>query len=162
MSNKTRKRIWPVSLAAAIGVVALLAVMAAAMWTPSTAQAQAPLAEPANLSATADSATAITLMWAAGLGQTAYELQRQEGNDPGWDSVSDTITGTSYTDTGLTASTMYTYRVRGVNSAGESMWSAVAMATTMAAGTSGTGHARYRRHDYIRQHQWRRRSRKSS
>ena len=101
MSNKTRKRIWPVSLAAAIGVVALLAVMAAAMWTPSTAQAQAPLAEPANLSATADSATAISLTWAAGLGQTAYELERKEGNDPGWDSVSDTITGLSYTDTGL-------------------------------------------------------------
>ena len=138
MSNRTRKRIWPVSLAAAIGVVALLAMMAATVWTPSTAQAQAPLAEPANLTATEDSANAISLMWAAGLGQTAYELERQEGNDLEWDSVSSTITRTSYTDTGLTASTMYTYRVRGVNSAGESMWSNESMATTMAAGTTDT------------------------
>ena len=40
MNNKTRKHVWPVSLAAALGVVAMLALMAVVAWTPSPAQAQ--------------------------------------------------------------------------------------------------------------------------
>ena len=40
MINKTRKHISPVSLLAALGVVAVLAVMAAVVWLPSSAQAQ--------------------------------------------------------------------------------------------------------------------------
>ena len=40
MSNKTRKHIWPVSLIAALGIVAVLALMAATVWMPSPAQAQ--------------------------------------------------------------------------------------------------------------------------
>ena len=131
MSNKTRKRIWPVSLVAAMGVVAMLAVLAVAALTPPAAQAQQPFAPPANLQATVVSDTQIDLSWNPGLGETAYELQRQETGDPGWDVVSNTISGTSYSDSGLTADTEYSYRVRGVNSAGESMWSSTVMATTM-------------------------------
>ena len=141
MSNKTRKRIWPVSLAAVIGVVATLAMLAVTVWMPGTAQAQAPFAGPANLEATADSDTEISLTWDAGLGQTAYEVERRGGPGmpppPGFTSISTTITGTTYTDRGLTADTSYTYRVRGVNSAGESAWSNEVSATTMAA--AGTG-----------------------
>ena len=51
MSNKTRKRIWPVSLLAAIAAVAMLAVVGAMAWTPGAAQAQSPLFPPANLAA---------------------------------------------------------------------------------------------------------------
>ena len=40
MINKTRKHISPVALLAALGVVAVLAVMAAVVWLPSSAQAQ--------------------------------------------------------------------------------------------------------------------------
>ena len=40
MSNKTRKHIWPVSLIAALGIVAVLALMAATVWMPGPAQAQ--------------------------------------------------------------------------------------------------------------------------
>ena len=40
MSETTRKRIWPVSLVATLGVVTMLAIMAATIWVPGTAQAQ--------------------------------------------------------------------------------------------------------------------------
>ena len=42
MSNKTRKHIWPVSLASVLGIAAMLAVMAAVVWSPGFAQAQGP------------------------------------------------------------------------------------------------------------------------
>ena len=140
MSNKTRKRFWPVSLMAAIAAVAALAVVAATVWTPGTAQAQAPVVGPDGLQATAASDTQITLTWNPGLGQTSYELQRKSASPdepfPAFATVSDTIGGTetTHTDTGLSANTMYTYRVRGVNSVGPSTWSNEASATTNAAG----------------------------
>ena len=40
MSYKTRKHIWPVSLTAALGIVVMLAMMAAVVWTPGPAMAQ--------------------------------------------------------------------------------------------------------------------------
>ncbi len=143
MSNKTRKRIWPVSLFAAIAAVAMLAVVAATVWTPGTAQAQAPVVGPDGLQAAADSESQITLTWNAGLGQTTYELQRK-GSGPfaAYATVSDTIAGntTTYTDTGLDANTMYTYQVRGVSAGGETGWSNEASATTNAApGGNGGG-----------------------
>ncbi len=147
MSNKTRKRIWPVSLLAVIAAVAMLAVVAATVWTPGEAQAQAPppVVGPSSLAAAAASDTEINLTWSAGLGQTSYELQRSLGGpgappSPEWTTVSGTIAGntTSHTDTGLTANTTYTYRVRGVSSGGESPWSVEASATTNAA-TGGNG-----------------------
>ena len=148
MSDKIRKRIWLMPIAAAIGVVAMLAVLAATVWTPSTAQAQSPFLPPDNLVATEVSATQIDLSWTAGVGQTSYEVQRMTGSDAFVTVSTATNPGnaTTYMDTGLTASTMYTYRVRGVVAADPpSAWSTVAMATTMAAGTTdpapdGSGH----------------------
>ena len=140
MSDKTRKRIWLMPVAAAIGVVAVLAVLAATMWPSSTAQAQEPFLGPDNLMATEVSATQIDLSWSAGLGQDSYEVQRMTGSSAFATVSTATNPGnaTTYMDMGLTASTMYTYRVRGVNVDGMSDWSAVAMATTMAAG-NGNG-----------------------
>ena len=140
MSDKTRKRIWLMPIAAAIGVVAMLAVLAATVWTPSTAQAQSPFLGPDNLMATEVSATQIDLSWNAGVGQTSYEVQRMTGSGAFMTVSTATNPGnvTSYMDMDLMPSTMYTYRVRGVNVDGMSAWSAVAMATTMAAGTTPT------------------------
>ena len=141
MSNQTRKRIWPVSLAAAIGIVAMLAMLSATMWGVGSAQAQVtpppPATEPTNLQATAVSATEINLMWGRALGAASYEIQRKTGSGA-YSTIAATNVPRSYSDTGLTASTMYTYRVRGVNAGGSGMWSDEAMATTMASGTTGT------------------------
>ena len=137
MSDKTRKRIWLMPVAAAIGVVAMLAVLAATVWLPSTAQAQSPFLPPDNLVATEISATQIDLSWTAGVGQTHYDVQRMTGSGAFVTVSTATNPGiaTTYMDTGLTVSTMYTYRVRGVNVDRPSAWSTAAMATTMAAGT---------------------------
>ena len=136
MSIKTRKRIWPVSVVAVIGMVAILAALAVTALMPGATQAQGappPVAGPSNLQATADSASQISLSWSPGLGQTTYELQRmQDSVDPGatFATIANDITMTSYTDSGLTAGTTYSYRVRGVSAGGQSPWSNTDMATT--------------------------------
>ena len=135
MSNKTRKRIWPVSLAAAIGVVAMLAVLAATMWPANTAQAQEPLGTPSNLVATAASATEINLTWNGVIGASSYDIERTSGGS----TMMLSSTTEHFADTGLTASTAYSYRVRGVNTFGPTDWSNTATATTMAGGGGGGG-----------------------
>ena len=146
MNYKTRKRIWPVSFAAALGVVAMLALLTATVLMPGATQAQmiTPppdpflLGAPTAVSATADSDTQITLRWtaASGRGVNGYMVQRKSGNDA-FAAVSPAHTGTvtMYEDTGLTPSTSYTYQVRAMQSATDSgPWSADASAMTAAAG----------------------------
>lgn len=70
--------------------------------------------------------------------ETAFELQQYTGGT--W--VLLTVLGTNtttYAHTGLTASTEYKYRVRAINSAGNSAWSNEATATTASAPIVNTG-----------------------
>ena len=151
MNYKTRKRIWPVSFAAALGVVAMLALLTATVLIPGSAQAQTepsdPLAlgAPTAVSATANSDTQITLSWTAasgggGLGVTGYMVQRKSGTGAfAAVSPAHTGTGTMYVDTDLTPSTSYTYQVRAMRSATViGPWSADASEMTPAAGTTVT------------------------
>ena len=89
-----------------------------------------PPSTPANLTASAASASQINLSWTASsdnIGVTGYNIFR------GGSQVR-TITGTSYADTGLTASTTYSYTVSAFDAAGnQSGQSNVASATTTAA-----------------------------
>ena len=147
MSETTRKRIWPVSLAATLGVVAMLAIMAATIWVPGTAQAQTTDAFPPNAPATLTTSgvtdTTVTLTWTAptrfSVSLSGYMLERKEGSG-NWEAVSPAPTGSAltYQDTGLTAETEYTYRVAGVNSAGPGGWKESAAVTTPAAGSTPT------------------------
>ena len=144
MTNITRKRIWPVSLVATLGVIAMLAILAAVMWpTGGAAQAQGlppafPPGKPTGLTATVDSATQISLSW----GPCRYgrrpvrrgaEIRqrrvRKRGHADGH---------LLHVDSGLMASTAYTYQVRAVNTAGNGAWSDEATGMTMAAGTGIT------------------------
>ena len=150
MNYKTRKRIWPVSFAAALGVVAMLALLAATVLMPGATQAQMitpppdPLAlgMPMAVSATANSDTQITLSWtaASGRGITGYMVQRKSGTGAfAAVSPAHTGTGTMYVDMDLAASTSYTYQVRAMRSATDTgPWSADASAMTTAAGTTVT------------------------
>ncbi|WP_224366383.1 fibronectin type III domain-containing protein [Hyalangium versicolor] len=94
---------------------------------------------PSNLAATAASSSQINLSWTGStdnVGVTGYIVYRN-GTQVG------TPTGTSYSDTGLTASTAYSYTVKARDAAGNlSAASNTATATTQASsggGSSGTG-----------------------
>ena len=79
-----------------------------------------PPAAPTNLSATAISASQINLSWTAStdnVGVTGYRLERCQ--DAGCSNFAQIATpaGTTFNDTGLQASTPYSYRVRAVDAA---------------------------------------------
>ena len=81
---------------------------------------QAPTA-PANLSASASSSTQIGLTWTAStdnVGVTGYLLERCQGADVRASHRSPPPPATNSTDTGCTASTSYSYRVRATDAAG--------------------------------------------
>jgi RHS repeat-associated protein len=95
-----------------------------------------PPSAPAGLGATAAGATQINLSWAASsdnVGVTGYRVERCAGAGCGGFAQIATPTGTSFSDTGLTPSTSYSYRVRAVDAAGTlSAYSNVASAATQA------------------------------
>ncbi|MFB7591534.1 chitinase [Streptomyces sp. NPDC056169] len=88
-------------------------------------------AAPTGLAAGSPTSTTVPLTWTAVSGATSYNLYR------GTTKIQ-TVTGTSATATGLTASTPYTFQVTAVNSAGESPKSAAVTATTTSGGGGGT------------------------
>src|SRR5206468_13020771 len=86
-------------------------------------------APPTGLTASAVDATHIGLSWNASGGATSYKVQRSPDGSSGWAQVG-TSSATSFTDSGLTPSTKYFYRVIAGNSIGDSAPSTVASATT--------------------------------
>jgi chitodextrinase len=96
----------------------------------------APPTVPAGVAAAAVSSTRIDLSWTASTDNVAVASYRIYRNS----ALLATVTGTSYSDTGLAASTAYTYNVSAVDGAGNtSAQSADASATTAAAaGWAGT------------------------
>jgi fibronectin type 3 domain-containing protein len=94
-----------------------------------SATPQAPPAAPTNVTATAGNAQ-VTLNWTASTGATSYDIYRSatsggEGSTP----YKTGVTGTSFTDTGLTNGTTYYYQVSAVNVGGQSPVSSEASAT---------------------------------
>ena len=83
---------------------------------------------PTGLTATAVSSSQINLSWTASTGATSYIVLR------GGSSVG-TPSGTTFSNTGLTASTSYTYTVEAVSAGGTSAASSPASATTFASGS---------------------------
>jgi chitodextrinase len=74
-----------------------------------------------GLSATAVSSSQINLSWSAStdnVGVTGYEVWRCQGASCSTFSLITTVTGTTYSDTGLSASTSYSYKVRAKDAAG--------------------------------------------
>ena len=75
---------------------------------------------PTGLAAGTVTATAVPLSWTAStdnVGVSGYEITRNIGGTPGA-AVVGTVTSTTFTDTGLTAGTIYTYTVHALDAAG--------------------------------------------
>jgi fibronectin type 3 domain-containing protein len=77
------------------------------------ASATTALAAPGNVSALALTSSAITVQWTdTNAGETGYEVDRSPNGSSGWTTLTTTAPNTtSYTDSGLSLSTTYYYRV---------------------------------------------------
>ena len=110
--------------------------------TPAVPDTSPPNA-PAGLTATAVGSSQVNLGWSAStddVGVTGYRVERCQG--PGCTDFAQvgTPTGTSFSDTGLSASTTYRYRVRAVDAAANlSAYSNIAEATTGPSPPTPTG-----------------------
>src|SRR5439155_1273217 len=89
-----------------------------------------PPTAPSSLTATAASSSQINLAWTASSGAvSSYQVERCQGTPCTFSPVG-TSTTAAYSDTGLSASTSYTYRVQASGPGGLSAYSNTASATT--------------------------------
>jgi chitodextrinase len=97
-----------------------------------------PPSTPAGLTATVVSSSQINLSWTAStdnVGVTGYLVERCQGNGCSNFAQIATATSTTFSNSGLSASTSYTYRIRATDAAGNlSAYSSTASATTSASG----------------------------
>src|SRR5262249_14854177 len=93
----------------------------------------APPAAPTELAATASTATQIALAWKDNSdNETGFEVERKSGTGAYARVATVGANVITYTDSGLTAATSYTYRVRAINTGGASAYSNESTATTQA------------------------------
>ena len=98
-------------------------------------------AAPSGLSATTASSSQIDLSWTDNSSdETGFKIERKTGSGGTYEPIANVSEDvTSYSSTGLTASTTYYYRVRAYNSNGDSSYCSEANATTSAASGGGGG-----------------------
>lgn len=87
---------------------------------------------PTGLTATPVNSRSIDVSWAAVEEATSYILKRASSSGGPYSPIATAVTGTSFSDTGLTASTSYYYVVSAGNLAGTSPDSAEVVGTTLA------------------------------
>jgi chitodextrinase len=118
----------------------LSAFSSTATASTSAAPDTTPPSAPTNLTATAASSSQINLSWTAStdnVGVTGYKVERCSGVGCSNFAQIAAPTTTTFNDTGLTASTSYSYRVRATDAAGNlSTFSTTSSATTMASDTT--------------------------
>lgn len=96
-----------------------------------------PPAAPSSLTASAISSSQINLAWVDNANnESTFSVERSVGGNPFASIATLNANTTSYQDTGLAASTAYSYRVRASNGGGSSAYSNTGSATTAAGSTS--------------------------
>ncbi len=98
--------------------------------TGTTTGTPPPLPAPSGLTVTGTTASSVTLSWTAESGASSYNVYRNGTKVNG-----SPVTTNGYTDSGLAASTSYTYAVTAVNSSGESAQSPTVTGTTQSSWT---------------------------
>jgi len=88
-----------------------------------------------GLSVSVVSSSQLNLSWNAVSGANGYKVERSTSSNSGFSQIVAPL-GTSHSDTGLTASTTYYYRVRAFNGNGNGSYSSVANGTTQSAGSA--------------------------
>jgi glucosylceramidase len=104
-------------------------------WTPGSTSTGGSLSAPSNLAASNTTSSATTLTWGAstgGSGTVTYAIDRNGAQIA-------TTTGTSYTSTGLSPSTTYTYTVAASDTAGDTSAASSTATVTTLASSGGTG-----------------------
>jgi hypothetical protein len=97
-------------------------------------------AAPAGLAATTVSSSRIDLAWTDGSSnETGFKIERKTGSGTFAQIATVGANVTTYSSTGLSAGTSYSYRVRATNSGGDSAYSNTASASTLATGPDGDG-----------------------
>jgi fibronectin type 3 domain-containing protein len=91
---------------------------------------------PGSVTATAQSSSSILVSWNTASGASGYRVYRSTSSSGSY-SLQGSSSTSSYTDTGLSASTTYYYKVSAYNSAGDSSQSSYASATTSSSGGGG-------------------------
>lgn len=96
-------------------------------------------AAPTNLVATTVSSSAIDLSWTdASSNESVFKIERRTGAAGTFAQIGTVgANGTTYSDTGLSPSTSYSYRIRAAGAGGDSAYSNTATASTLAAGPDG-------------------------
>jgi len=93
---------------------------------------------PTGVTATGLSSSSISVSWSQVSGATSYDVYYEIGSSTTKNLAGNT-TSTSYTHTGLTASTTYYYYIKAKNSAGSSDYSSLKSATTLSSSSGGGG-----------------------
>ncbi|MDW7676171.1 MAG: fibronectin type III domain-containing protein, partial [Bacillota bacterium] len=89
-----------------------------------TQQAATIPAQPTNLAVTSVSANSVTLTWQdKSNNETGFKIERKTGSGSYSEITTVSANTTSFTNTGLSNNTIYTYRVRAYNAAGNSAYS---------------------------------------
>ncbi len=97
-------------------------------------------AAPSGLTAIAVSSSQIDLSWTDVSNEDGYKIERKTGVNGTYSEITTVSANTTtYSDTGLSASTTYYYRVKAYNLAGDSEYSNEASATTSAPPSSDDG-----------------------
>jgi hypothetical protein len=106
--------------------------------TPSTGGGATVPDAPAGVAAAALSSSAVRISWSGSTGATSYAIERapDAGDAPGTWRPSTSVSASPHTDSGLSASTRYWYRVAASNAAGVSPFSGAVSATTQASGVA--------------------------
>jgi len=111
-------------------LISLATVLLVGLISMSCDHAATPPAAPTGLSCEAVSISQIDLSWDASTGASGYNLYRCTGAGCTPTTQVHTESTTSWSDTGLTSSTTYRYRLTAYNEAGESAYSSIVSCTT--------------------------------